>query len=89
MSPEQLRDSRSAGPKSDLFSTGACLYRLLTGKHPKIAANGAYAEPQVLHDAQLPPQLIKHISDVMQPDPDARPRDTAAMYKALNRFHVT
>lgn len=34
MSPEQLTDSRSAGPDSDLYAAIVCLFRLLTGEFP-------------------------------------------------------
>jgi len=34
MSPEQLMNSRSAKPESDVYSAMVCLYRLLTGEYP-------------------------------------------------------
>lgn len=36
MSPEQLMDSRSAKPESDVYSAVVCLYRLLTGEYPHL-----------------------------------------------------
>ncbi len=36
MAPEQFADSRGAGPAEDVFSCGACLYRLVTGNLPNM-----------------------------------------------------
>lgn len=87
MSPEQLRDSRSVGPKSDLFSAGACLYRLLTGKHPQMTARGVECDPAVLKAAKLPPQLVRWIESAMQPAPEKRPKNAAVMQRQLQPYH--
>ena len=87
MSPEQLHDSRSVGPKSDLFSAAACLYRLLTGKHPKMTARGVECDPAVLKAAKLPPQLFRWIESAMQPAPDKRPKNAAVMQRHLQPYH--
>lgn len=34
MSPEQIESSRFAGPQSDIYAVGACLYYWITGKYP-------------------------------------------------------
>jgi serine/threonine protein kinase len=41
MSPEQIRNSRDIGPRSDLWSAAVMLYQLLTGREPFIAPNEA------------------------------------------------
>lgn len=40
MAPEQLADSRDVGPRSDLYSLGATLYRLIAGRAPHPAGRG-------------------------------------------------
>ena len=37
MSPEQIRNAREVGPRSDLWSVATILYQLLTGREPFIA----------------------------------------------------
>ena len=86
MSPEQLQNSRSAGPPSDIFSSTACLYRLLTGKHPKLATLGTQSGRQALREARVPSKLIQLIETGMHPTPDARPRNAASMYRILEPF---
>ncbi len=41
MSPEQIRNAREIGPRSDLWSVGILLYQLLTGREPFIAPTDA------------------------------------------------
>jgi serine/threonine-protein kinase len=41
MSPEQIRNTREIGPRSDLWSVGIMLYQLLTGREPFIAPTEA------------------------------------------------
>lgn len=87
MSPEQMRDSRSVGPQSDLFSIGACLYRLLTGKHPRLTAHGVECDPATLKAANLPPPLIRLIEAAMRPVASQRPKNAAVMQQLLQPYH--
>jgi eukaryotic-like serine/threonine-protein kinase len=59
MSPEQLIDSRSAKPESDVYSAVVCLYRLLTREFPHPEGNPAQMIHRRLHD---PPRPIQHFS---------------------------
>jgi tetratricopeptide (TPR) repeat protein len=34
MSPEQIRDPKSVGPRSDVYALGVCLYQAMTGRVP-------------------------------------------------------
>ncbi len=87
MSPEQMQDSRSVGPKSDIFSAGACLYRLLTGKHPKLTGRGVELETHVLEGVALPGSLVTLLSNSMDIDPARRPENAAVFERGLQRFH--
>jgi serine/threonine-protein kinase len=87
MSPEQIQDSRSVGPQSDLFSVGACLYRLLTGLHPRLTAQGVRCDPATLKAANLPSPLIRLIEASMQPDTNQRPKSAAVMQQQLQPYH--
>ncbi len=56
MSPEQFIDSRHAKPPCDIYSTGATLYRLLTGHDPFVFAKGACQFRAILEDEPIPIQ---------------------------------
>ncbi len=58
MSPEQIRDSKSVGPASDLYSFGAMLFHMLAGRPPFMSSN-----PRTIlnmHVAKEPPDLAEY-----------------------------
>ncbi len=87
MAPEQIKSSKTVGPPADLFATGACLYRLLSGKHPPMAAMGVTFSADELTAKQVPQPLIDVIQIAMHPDPAKRYESATAMDQALQRFH--
>lgn len=87
MSPEQMRDARSVGPPSDIFAAGACLYRLVSGTHAKLTANGVECEQEVLQDRQVPVRLIQLIAKSMHLQSEKRFQSAAAMEKLLQPYH--
>jgi serine/threonine protein kinase len=59
MSPEQMREARSADVRSDIWSMGVCLYELLTGKAPFHADTLPDLFVTVLHGTPVPPSALR------------------------------
>ena len=53
MSPEQLV-GKEADARSDVYSAGACLYELATGRRPHGEKSGALLVDAILHEAPEP-----------------------------------
>lgn len=86
------QDSRSSGAstvarvhtvmpdvRSDIYSTGATLYHLLSGRRPD--RDATRVEP--LSPAQFSPQVVEIITKAMQPNPDKRFQSAEEMLQAL------
>lgn len=92
--PETLR-GEPAGPKSDLYALGVVLFEVTTGKHPFAAAT----TPDEMLDAHLhrapsrPSHLRPRVSpfleqvllDLLQKNPDDRPRDAQDLARLLEQ----
>jgi len=89
MAPEHLRDSRSAGPLVDLFSTGVCLYRLLTGKLPSASFKPDVFESELKQLTELPTSLLDVLRVSMHRDPAKRYQSAEEMVRSLHPFHGT
>lgn len=87
MAPEQIKSSKTVGPPADIFATGACLYRLLVGKHPPMAAMGVTFSATELTALKIPQPLVQVIQKSMHPDATQRYVSATTMDNALRPFH--
>ena len=96
MSPEQaLANHDLVGPLSDVYSLGAVLYCLLTGRPPFRAANAIDTCSQVVHQEPVSPRKLNSTVDrdleticlkCLQKEPSARYASAAALKLDLERF---
>lgn len=98
MSPEQLRDPRRVDRRSDIFSLGVILYRMLAGVRPfalspdgsrvaEIASILADTPPPVRSFVPtLPPAIDQLLERMLAKSPDQRPSDLHAVADALLPF---
>jgi hypothetical protein len=96
MPPEQAAGkSDQIGPAADIYSLGAILYCLLTGRPPFQAANPMDVLLQVLDQEPVPPRLLNHSLDrdleticlkCLQKEPDRRYATTQQLADDLERF---
>jgi serine/threonine protein kinase len=97
MSPEQARSPRDVDHRTDLYSVGAILYEMLSGRTPYTADSGEYTEmlfkifttePEPL--AQIRPDLPEGLTAVvhkaLERDLDARFASAVDMAEALVPF---
>ncbi|MCH7987880.1 MAG: serine/threonine protein kinase, partial [Planctomycetes bacterium] len=97
MAPEQARGSKNIGPLTDVYSLGAILYELLTGRAPFLAATPMETvmlvlETEPVPPARLRPNLSRDIETVclkcLQKDPGKRYADAEALAEDLRRFQA-
>lgn len=96
MSPEQAQGKADLiGPATDIFSLGALLYRILTGRPPFLAASTHETIHQVIHSDPLPPRFLqpKTPRDLeliclkcLQKDPARRYKTALSLARDLQRF---
>jgi serine/threonine protein kinase len=97
MSPEQARSPRDVDHRTDLYSVGAILYEMLTGRTPYTAASGEYTEilfkifttePEPLAGIRpdLPEGLAAVVHRALQRDVNERFASALDMAEALAPF---
>ncbi|MBM3999657.1 MAG: hypothetical protein FJ297_08995 [Planctomycetes bacterium] len=96
MPPEQARgEASSISPRSDLYSLGAILYQILTGRPPFLADRPVNTVMQVIHNEPVSPRVLQPGVPVdveticmksLQKDPSARYESCRALADDLRRF---
>ena len=93
MPPEQARDVRTSTPSTDVFSMGATLYQMLTGRLIRdFSRNLNHAIRQVISEppvpilnrgVPIPAQLAKTVDRALAMDPDSRFQHASEFQQAL------
>jgi len=95
MAPEQLRNSKDVDGRADLWSVGAVLFQLITGKHAFDADNNTTAalkvmtaEPAKLREyaPKAPPALELVVSRCLEKDVEKRWNSAGELGDALRPF---
>jgi WD40 repeat protein len=95
MAPEQVRDSARVTVESDVYSLGATLYDLVTGRPPFQAARVAETLNQVIHQEPVPPRQLNPAIDrdletitlkCLHKEPTRRYRTAAELADDLRRY---
>ncbi len=95
MSPEQIRGDGALDGRSDLFSLGAVLYEMLTGRQPFAgvevidimrAVLESTPAPPSAHNAGVPPELDALVLRMLAQRPDERHPSARWLYRELRQI---
>lgn len=94
MSPEQVQ-AEEADQRSDLFSLGVLLYEMIAGRTPFKGENEASVLNAILHDtpeplarykSNVPEELQRIVSKLLEKDPDFRYQSAAGLLSDLRKL---
>ena len=97
MSPEQATGSNQVDERSDIYSLGAVMYFMATGRPPfdypqpiKVMVAHASETPQPLREiiAEIPEELEEIILRCLEKQPEDRFQDAATLGEMLRRIHT-
>ncbi|HET9044011.1 MAG TPA: serine/threonine-protein kinase [Burkholderiales bacterium] len=98
MSPEQIRGDGALDGRSDIFSLGAVLYEMLTGRQPFGGAEVVdimrtvlqdHPQPPSAHNARVPPELDALVLRMLAKRPDERHPSARWLYRELRQVEET
>lgn len=92
MAPEQVLGEGDLGPEADLYSVGAVLFSLLSGRLPHGSGSDMALLARALHDHAppldsvapgLPPELCRVVDQLLSKDRSQRPKDALVVKQQL------
>ncbi len=95
MAPEQAWGSKDVGPLADVYSLGAVLYALITGRPPFLGTNAAETVMQLRQEEPVPPSrlqpnLPRDLETIclkcLQKEPEKRYANAEELAEDLRRF---
>jgi serine/threonine-protein kinase len=98
MAPEQIRGNPAPSPQTDLYGLGCVMFQMIAGRPPYEGNSPAEVMQQHLNQpvprvsaeaTDCPTTLENIVADLLQKDPDQRPRSAKAVARSLKAVTQT